>query len=220
MKHVFILIFFSTLILKLNSQEISWSKIQEQLDTFNYQLDTTGLNGEYDFRTLNSRLSSKTNIFLSSKEILFSNPVKDNYYSLDEVEHQDVKTKLEFIAAQFSTFNLKFIREGSGKFKQHFELSFDSYVPCQRISNTFLNNQYATILFEPIICEYTYIPNERSLIPYIGLDQIQSSEASTFFTRNYHKRGWHWEHYSLRTPIAWEITKGSKDIVHIIGYDF
>jgi len=63
------------------------------------------------------------------------------------------------------------------------------------------------------------IPNERSLIPGTPSSEIRS-DGGSLGPRNKHPTGFGWEHYSVKTPLAWEISKGRPSIVHHVRDNF
>jgi hypothetical protein len=66
------------------------------------------------------------------------------------------------------------------------------------------------------------IPNDRSLKPRTPLEKIDNSwspgGAPSFYPQNFHTRGWSSHHYSIKTPLAWEISEGDPTTV-VAAYD-
>jgi hypothetical protein len=57
----------------------------------------------------------------------------------------------------------------------------------------------------------TAIAQDEGLIPRTPLDQIYENPPSApfFYPKHNHKRSWHWNIYSVKAPMAWEITSHS-----------
>jgi hypothetical protein len=55
------------------------------------------------------------------------------------------------------------------------------------------------------------IPTDKAMVPRTKGSDIQGFNDG-FYPTNYHSRGFQWWLYSIKCPLAWEITKGSSDI--------
>ena len=68
-----------------------------------------------------------------------------------------------------------------------------------------------------ILFKQLSVPNERSMIPGTPYEEIRcdgDNDNLNDYEENYNPEGFGWEHYSLKTPLAWEITTGKSTIVH------
>ncbi len=55
------------------------------------------------------------------------------------------------------------------------------------------------------------MPSDKGMKARTACNEL-SGYPGTYYKSNYHTRGWNWNLYSMKCPLAWEITKGSDKI--------
>lgn len=193
-------------------------------------LDTTGI-GKYlledptaikDSRYYENRLYSRgifefsnTN-FKKKYNLLNNKKSSNNLYDIESInnEYNDLKEKLTYLSESFGSYKLVKVDESPNS---NLIFIFDELVNVQEIEFEFKKlHQDFNFEFKCYPKFLLHIPNERTFIPGVWPREVLSGDYSSteyWYSNNYHRRGWNWHHYSLKTPLAWELTLSSQNIV-------
>ncbi len=100
--------------------------------------------------------------------------------------------------------------------KRSLALRFDHYVNIDSAENALKSiTCLKSAMFVGWFKVTTYIPSDvgfRSMTPFSVLQAIPDPSGNVWKPMKRHKRGWSWHHFSIKTPLAWEITRGSDSI--------
>lgn len=109
---------------------------------------------------------------------------------------------------------------GTGVGCQVYKLKFDKSVNVVEVQEYMGDIEFMYVNFN-FPSEALLEVNDRELTAGLRQSDIEADGAGTFWGRDYHSRGFGWHHYSLKTPLAWDISMGQKDIVVAIydGFD-
>ena len=66
----------------------------------------------------------------------------------------------------------------------------------------------------------TALPNDQALVPLTEWKDIvwDARGGDPFWPEFFHQRGWQWNHYEMKSPMAWEITQGDSS-TYIAAHD-
>jgi hypothetical protein len=100
-----------------------------------------------------------------------------------------------------------------------FGLTFDNYVPVDSIVAYLSTVSQFTIQFVSKPGVIAGVPGDLGMHPGSRVGQIYQDGDDTFWDPGWHARSWQWNLFSLRLPMAWEITRG-KPTVFVGDHDY
>jgi hypothetical protein len=142
----------------------------------------------------------------------------DTVLTVDDQAADDSVARVVFdsVRATFGDFILIKLhpnRIDSEEVAGYFAIRFDSVQNLDSVTTLLKLLPNADIKYATIIGFPSYIPNDASLLPRTPHSKIDLSITSEFYPPNLHKLGWGWHHYAIKTPMAWEISKGDPSTI-------
>lgn len=182
-------------------------------------IDTTNFHKDLVAENIKKRLYAFEGFnLLVNKEIYIKQtdstgkPIRKQKVTLKDINplyYEDFSIKFEKIKTKFGNFTIEYNPSLNGTGEEIYigkkvlwNISFDSLVKVMDYLN-FMENEIDLIPyidFEPGFPNL--IPNERSLQGWSDAADIQTSNSDAFYENNFHKRGFGWNIYSLKMPMA------------------
>lgn len=143
-------------------------------------------------------------------------------YSLESIQAKNPIAKSEFerLRKLYGNFSFKEIKPNNPDttrfLSREFLIKFDSYQDINQVVETLKSfSSIKSAKFNDWFNFVSYIPDDNQFVRGISYTDMTGSpypSSNEWYPKNCHKRGWAWNHYSSKLPLAWDISKGKSSI--------
>lgn len=167
--------------------------------------------GKFDVK-FNYNIIKKAGIYPADTIIEYTWSDIDTIYSTTRVGFQQLETDYGSFY-----FREKFPHrpDTNGYVKRTLFIHFENYINIDSIKKDIkLIPNVLGLAFRGTPKIITHTPTDQGFDVPTSIENISVNNGHTdeWFPQNHHKTGWHWNHYALKTPLAWELTKGASSI--------
>lgn len=171
----------------------------------------------YDYYENRTSIYEKAclNLYFQSDSLIKSQEISNGVVDIDSISNTNV---FKFFRKLDSIGNIDVYHQFSDNYskrfaRQRFFIKFNNLINLDSLDK-FIDSCNYDLRILPSLHKPTFLPQDRSLIPgtridkelYYNYSSSVDPNNNLIYQSNFHSRGFGWGLYSLKVPLAWNIT--------------